>query len=114
MKKTHKFTIEFDSKDAAEHFLAHWIDGGGDGGGHLDFYTKNRSSNGMRVSGTGMHWVLDPDSDARELSTPEFEQLYFEMQKAEYEVNRNPEAVKTMDRIVKLLIEDLDKRNGKT
>lgn len=54
-KKTHKLTLEFDNKEAAANFVANWLDGGGDGGGNLDWDTTkwDKKSTKMRIKGTG-------------------------------------------------------------
>ncbi len=68
-EKTIKVTLEFDSKDAADNYVAYFLDGGGDGGGNLDLnwdYKKSkRAKDGyfelLRINGTGL--ALDENGD---------------------------------------------------
>lgn len=61
-QKTYKVTLEFDNFDAAHGFVAHWLDGGGDGGGNLDWNTDYKESSRwdkgdyskLRIKGTGL------------------------------------------------------------
>ena len=44
----------FDSKDSANGFVAHWLDGGGDGGGNIDWdtcYEESDKANWGKGSG---------------------------------------------------------------
>jgi hypothetical protein len=69
-EKTYTLEIEFDSKDSAHAFFAHWLDGGGDGGGNIDWHTdKWKDYNYMRVKGTG--YAIDSDGT---VLTPEVEE----------------------------------------
>lgn len=65
--KTFKMTLEFDNKEAAENFSAHWIDGGADGGGNIDWDTNIWTDDYIRIEGTG-HLV---DGDDYQEYTPE-------------------------------------------
>ena len=51
--KTFKVTLEFDNQSAAENFFANWLDGGGDGGGNIDWNTTKWTFKSMRIRGTG-------------------------------------------------------------
>lgn len=54
--KTYKVTLEFDNESAAHGFFAYWIDGGGDGGGNMDYHTDdwdNEHHTYMRIRGSG-------------------------------------------------------------
>jgi len=82
--KTHKVTLEFDSKDSAHAFFAYWLDGGGDGGGNIDWNTDNwKNYNYLRISGTG--YAIDEDGT---VLTPEVEQKRFEEAKEAFLKNR--------------------------
>ena len=72
--ETHKVTLEFDSKDAAALFFAHWLDGGLDGGGNIDWDTNkwDQERGYMRIEGSG----YPVDSDGTVL-TPEVQQKRF-------------------------------------
>lgn len=73
-QKTYKLTIEFDSKESAHGFFAHWLDGGGDGGGNIDWNTQDwKDYNYMRVTGTG--YSIDPTDGV--ILTPEIESERF-------------------------------------
>jgi hypothetical protein len=54
-KKTFIVTLEFDNADAAGSFFAYWLDGGGDGGGNLDWNADDWADDHswMRIKGTG-------------------------------------------------------------
>lgn len=46
-------TLTFDNDEARKAFTAYWLDGGGDGGGNLDWQTVEWGKDWMRVKGTG-------------------------------------------------------------
>src|SRR5258708_5099439 len=79
MKKKELFSVEliFDNKDAAKEFVAWWLDGGGDGGGNLDWDTDYKESDKwdkrtpkfLRIKGTG--YIVD---EYGTVITPEMEQ----------------------------------------
>jgi hypothetical protein len=62
-KKSELYTISmvFDNKEAANGFVAYWLDGGGDGGGMLEWDTCYKESSKwdkgdyskLRIKGTG-------------------------------------------------------------
>jgi hypothetical protein len=62
--KTHSITLEFDNKESAERFRSHWLDGGGDGGGNIDWDTVswNKQATKMRIKGTG-HCIVWIDGE---------------------------------------------------
>lgn len=69
--KTYKVTLEFDNKNSAHYFFAHWLDGGADGGGNIDWNTtKWKGYNYMRIEGSGYN--IDHDGV---ILTPEIAQL---------------------------------------
>lgn len=77
MKKTHKVTLEFDSYDSANGFFAYWLDGGGDGGGNLDWVTNkwNKKHTHMRINGTG--YPIEWENGVMVVVTPEVEESRF-------------------------------------
>lgn len=66
-EKTYKIILEFDSKESASNFAAWWLDGGGDGGGNLDWNTNYKKSSKwdkgdyslFRIEGTGNYFRED-------------------------------------------------------
>lgn len=76
-----KFTVElmFDNKDAAHSFVAYWLDGGGDGGGNIDWNTDYKESDDwtvdvpkmLRIKGTG--YPIEWENDQKIIVTPEIE-----------------------------------------
>ena len=42
--QTSSVTLVFDNKEAAQNFIAYWLDGGGDGGGNIDWHTDYKQS----------------------------------------------------------------------
>lgn len=62
MKKSkHKLTLVFDNEKSKEAFLSWWLDGGGDGGGNLGWYTELADNdewvnkqNELRITGEGL------------------------------------------------------------
>jgi hypothetical protein len=73
MKKKYETTLVFDNKDSANGFLAYWLDGGGDGGGNLDWQTLHEESSDwtkgdyslLRIKGTG-EWRDENDNKISE------------------------------------------------
>jgi hypothetical protein len=59
--KTFEVKLIFDTEDSAHGFTAYWLDGGGDGGGNLDWdttwkkkdVTKSGAIKVLRIKGTG-------------------------------------------------------------
>ena len=81
-KKTFKVTLEFDNHDSAHGFFAHWLDGGGDGGGNIDWQTDkwdNKNHTWMRIKGTGC--AVDDDGT---VLTPEVEEARFKERMAKF------------------------------
>ena len=82
--RTHKVTLEFDNHEAAHGFFANWLDGGGDGGGNLDWHTTkwDQKHTYMRIKGTG--YAVEWENGEAVVMTPEVEQARFEKRKAEF------------------------------
>lgn len=55
--QNNKVTLVFDNEDVKETFLSWWLDGGGDGGGNIDWKTEWTGNypniNTLKISGTG-------------------------------------------------------------
>lgn len=75
--KTHKLTLTFDNKESAEQYRAYLIDGGGDGGGNLDFNIVkwNNDCTDIRIKGTGYSYIQRGNDMV--LLTPEVEEELF-------------------------------------
>ena len=63
-KELPSIKLIFDDEDAARSFIGHWLDGGGDGGGNLDWDTCYEESDKwdehraqfLRIKGTGEYY----------------------------------------------------------
>lgn len=70
LRKTYEMVLKFDNKEAAENYLAYFLDGGGDGGGNMDFYADEWEIDAkfIRIKGTG--YFVNQNG---EVMTPEME-----------------------------------------
>lgn len=60
-QQPYSIELVFDNKESAHAFVAYWLDGGGDGGGNMDWETDYKQSSKwdkgdiscLRIKGTG-------------------------------------------------------------
>lgn len=78
-KLKNKLTLVFDDEKSKEMFVAWWLDGGGDGGGNLDWNTEaadklnwiNPKTNELRILGQG--WPVDENGDPYDPNHPDYD-----------------------------------------